>query len=202
MAPQLGPEVTLSARGPPPPSGHAYSVCISTAIGPVSVLRQPRSDPDRSTATSVRRILLATDLSPASEGATRHAIELARDLAANLLIVSVIDPAVRGVAGGRVERMDQRRRARETSAQALVLRGREAGVPVSFLVWEGEPGPSIVDAATSEQVDMVIVGSHGRGSMGRLLIGSVSEYVVRQAPCPVLVVRARPQAPQEPMPLV
>jgi Universal stress protein UspA and related nucleotide-binding proteins len=168
----------------------------------VIVLPEARAEPIRQAASAVRRILLATDLSPASEGATRQAIELARDLGSTLLIVSVIDPAVRGVPGGRVERMDQRRRAREDSAQALVIRGREAGVRVSFLVWEGEPGPSIVDAATSEQVDMVIVGSHGRGSMGRLLIGSVSEYVVRQAPCPVLVVRARPQASAEPMPLV
>ncbi|MBI2781348.1 MAG: universal stress protein [Chloroflexi bacterium] len=150
----------------------------------------------------MRRILLATDLSPASEGATRQAIDLARDLAANLLIVSVIDPAARGVPGGRVERMDQRRASREAAAQEVVIRGRAAGVAVSFMVWEGEPGPSIVDAATSEQVDMVIVGSHGRGSMGRLLIGSVSEHVVRHAPCPVLVVRARAQAPAEPMPLV
>lgn len=166
------------------------------------VLPETRAAPGRHAASAVRRILLATDLSPASEGATREAIDLARDLGANLLIVSVIDPAVRGVPGGRVERMDQRRRAREDAAQELVIRGRQAGVPVSFLVWEGEPGPSIVDAATSEQVDMVIVGSHGRGSMGRLLIGSVSEHVVRHAPCPVLVVRARPQASPGPMPLV
>ena len=164
------------------------------------VLPDAVAAPGRRSATSVRRILLATDLSPASEGATRHAIELARDLGSTLLIVSVIDPATRGSSGGRVQRMDQRRADRESAAQEVVIRGRAAGVPVSFMVWEGEPGPSIVDAATSEQVDMVIVGSHGRGSMGRLLIGSVSEHVVRNAPCPVLVVRARPQAVPEPMP--
>jgi nucleotide-binding universal stress UspA family protein len=86
--------------------------------------------------------------------------------------------------------MDQRRQAREAAAQGVVVQGRSAGVAVSFLVWEGEPGPSIVDAATSEKVDMVIVGSHGRGAVGRILIGSVSEYVVRHAACPVLVVRS------------
>lgn len=166
------------------------------------VLPEARPAPGPRIATSVRRILLATDLSPASEGATRQAIDLARDLGATLLIVSVIDPAARGVPGGRVQRMDQRRASRESAAQEVVIRGRAAGVTVSFMVWEGEPGPSIVDAATSEQVDMVIVGSHGRGSMGRLLIGSVSEHVVRHAPCPVLVVRARAQAPAEPTPLV
>ncbi len=49
------------------------------------------------------------------------------------------------------------------------------------------PGEAIVDVATSEAVDLVVVGSHGRGSMGRLLIGIVSDHVVRHAPCPVLV---------------
>jgi nucleotide-binding universal stress UspA family protein len=166
----------------------------------VIVLPEPRVAPSPQRLPATRRILLATDLSPASEGASRQAIDLARDLGAKLLILSVIDPAAHGIPGGRVERMDQRRRSREVAAQAVVIRGREAGVPVSFMVWEGEPGPSIVDVATSEQVDMVIVGSHGRGSMGRLLIGSVSEHVVRNAPCPVLVVRARPEAHAEPPP--
>jgi nucleotide-binding universal stress UspA family protein len=140
-------------------------------------------------SVAVRRILLATDLSTASEDATRRAIDLARDLGASLVVVSVIDPAVPRAAGGRVQRMDQRRQERESSAQDVVLRGRRAGVCMRFMVWEGEPGQSIVDAAMSEQVDMVIVGSHGRGSVGRLFIGSVSEFVVRNAPCPVLVVR-------------
>ena len=140
-------------------------------------------------AGAVRRILLATDLSEASEGATRKAIELAHDLGANLLIVSVIDPATRGAPGGRVERMDQRRAARESAAQQVVVRGRQAGVPVSFLVWEGEPGPAIVDAAQSEGADLIVVGSHGRGLVGRFLIGSVSDHVIRNATAPVLIVR-------------
>ena len=62
---------------------------------------------------------------------------------------------------------------------------------VSFLVWTGDPGDMIVSAAEAERVDMVLVGSHGRGAVGRLFLGSVSEHVVRHAPCPVLVVRPR-----------
>ena len=156
---------------------------MDTGVAPTMPVARP--------ARTVRRILLATDLSPASDGATRQAIDLARDLGARLLIVSVIDPTVRGGApGGHLSRMDQRRAAREAAAQDVVLQGRSAGVPVSFMVWEGEPGPSIVDAASSEQVDLVIVGSHGRGAVGRFLVGSVSEHVVRHASCPVLVVRS------------
>jgi nucleotide-binding universal stress UspA family protein len=97
--------------------------------------------------------------------------------------------------GGRFGlRIDQVRSAREEAAQELVGRGRAAGVRVIFLIWEGDPGESIVEAARSEQVDLVVVGSHGRGSVGRFFIGSVSEYVVRHAYCPVLVVRSRASA--------
>ena len=155
----------------------------------METLPQARPAPNARPVGAIRRILLATDLAPASDGATRHALDLATDLGANLLIVSVIDPAVRGAPGGRVTRMDQRRAERESAAQQLVLRGREAGVPVTFMVWEGEPGQSIVDAAAAEQVDLIVVGTHGRGAVGRLFIGSVSDYVLRNAPCPVLVVR-------------
>lgn len=142
-----------------------------------------------------RRILLATDLSPASEDAGLQALDLARGLKAELLIVSVIDPRSLRLPGGRFgTRMDQVRTGREAAAQELVSRGRAAGVRVTFLIWEGEPGESIVDAALSEQVDFVVVGSHGRGSVGRFFLGSVSDHVVHNAPCPVVVVRARASA--------
>lgn len=137
----------------------------------------------------LRQILLATDLSPSSERAANQAIALAHELRATLLVVSVIDPDVKTARRGLVERMDQRRAGRETAAQAIVVRGRQAGVSVSFLVWEGEPGPAIVDAAIAEAADLVVVGSHGRGRVERLVLGSVSDHVVRHAPCPILIVR-------------
>ncbi|MEW6223131.1 MAG: universal stress protein [Chloroflexota bacterium] len=144
----------------------------------------------------VRKLLLATDLSEASTAATEEAFELAGRLGASLLIVSVIDPGSLRLPGGRYHaRMDQVRARREAMAQALVERGRDAGIAVSFLVWDGDPGDMIVSAAEAERADMVIVGSHGRGAVGRLFIGSVSEHVVRHAPCPVLVVRPHEVAP-------
>jgi universal stress protein A len=143
----------------------------------------------------VEKLLLATDLSEASTAATDEAFEYASRLGASLLVVSVIDPGSLRLPGGRFNaRVDQVRERRESAAQALVERGRQLGVPVTFLVWEGEPGESIVSAATAEHADLVLVGSHGRGAVGRFLIGSVSDYVVRHAPCPVLVVRPRAPA--------
>jgi nucleotide-binding universal stress UspA family protein len=140
----------------------------------------------------VEKLLLATDLSEASSAATEEAFGLAARLGASLLVVSVIDPGSLLLPGGRFgARVDQVRERRASIAQSLVERGREEGVPVSFLVWEGDPGDMIVSAAEAEHADMVVVGSHGRGAVGRLLLGSVSEHVVRHAPCPVLVVRPR-----------
>ena len=143
-------------------------------------------------ASGMRKLLLATDLSEASASATDLAIELASSLGAALLVVSVIDPGSLLLPGGRFRaRIDQVRERREQLAQALVERGRQLGIDVSFLVWTGDPGDQIVEAAEAEHVDMVVVGSHGRGAVGRLLLGSVSEHVVRNARCPVLVVRPR-----------
>ncbi len=143
----------------------------------------------------IRTILLATDLQPASEPATSEAISLAAALAARLLVVSVIDPGQRRVPGLRAEaRVDQIRDLREAAAQELVTRGRELGADVTFLVWEGDPAESIVEASIAEGADLIVVGSHGRGAVGRVLIGSVSDHVVRNAPCPVMVVRARSES--------
>lgn len=136
------------------------------------------------------RLLLATDLSPTSTAATNEAFEVAGRLRAELLIVSVIDTASLRLPGGRFRaRVDQVRERRQAAAQELVQRGRREGVPVTFLVWEGEPGESILEAANAERADMIILGSHGRGPLGRLLLGSVSQHVVRLAAVPVVVVR-------------
>ena len=143
-----------------------------------------------------RTVVLATDLSPTSEAATTAALDLAGTLGARLLAVSVIDPGSLRLPGGRFrQRVDQVRSEREHVAQSLVARGRSIGVAVDFLVWEGDPGESIIEAATAESADMIVVGSHGRGTVGRFLIGSVSDHVVRNAQCPVLVVRPGGPAP-------
>jgi nucleotide-binding universal stress UspA family protein len=149
--------------------------------------RRPKGQVSR----PVRKVLLATDLSRTSLPATNEAFAVAGRLRAELLIVSVIDTASLRLPGGRfLARVDQVREHRQAAAQELVQRGRREGVPVQFLVWEGEPGEAILEAATAEGADIIVLGSHGRGAIGRLLLGSVSERVVRQAAVPVVVVRA------------
>jgi nucleotide-binding universal stress UspA family protein len=107
-----------------------------------------------------------------------------------LLLVSVIDP--RGLwlpTGGYRQRIDQAREARQAAAQGIVDRGHREGVPVRMLIWEGDPGESIVEAAIAEDVDLIVVGSHQRRGVDRLVMGSVSEQVVRTSPVPVVVAR-------------
>lgn len=136
--------------------------------------------------------MLATDLSEASSVATEHAFEVAEALAADLVILSVIDVSQQRAPGDL--RVDQVRRTREAQVVEVVERARRRRIPTEFLIWTGNPADSIVEAAAAEGADMIVVGSHGRSGLGRAILGSVSDHVVRHAPCPVLVVRAVPDA--------
>jgi nucleotide-binding universal stress UspA family protein len=140
------------------------------------------------TVPPIRTILLATDLTAASREATERAVELASRLEARLLIVNVLEKR-RLSGGGSHERVDQARSERESMLVNVVRGAREAGATAEFLVWEGDPGDSIAAAAEAEHADIVVVGTRGRSGAERMLLGSVSDHVVRHADCPVLVVR-------------
>ena len=140
-------------------------------------------------AVDIRRLLLATDLSPASERAADEAIRLAVESGAQLVVLSVIDPGRLRLPGGLfLRRVDQERSHIDTGVQKLVNRARQAGARATFLVWEGDPAEAILAASESERVDAIVLGSHGRGLVGRLVLGSVSTRVTEQARCQVVVV--------------
>ena len=135
-------------------------------------------------------VLLATDLTPASSAATEQAIDLAIQLAARLLIVNVMDPGRAGLLRHREPiRPVEERRDRAEIAQQIAERARTGGAEATFLVWEGDIGDGILAAAEAEHADLIVVGSRGRSGVGRSLLGSVSDLIVRRARCPVLVVR-------------
>ena len=139
----------------------------------------------------IGRLLLATDLSSASERAADEAIRMAVESDAELLVLSVIDPGRLRLPGGVfLRRLDQERSRIEASVQQLVGRARRAGAKATFLVWEGEPAESILAAADAEGVDAIVLGSHGRGLLGRLVLGSTSTQVSEQATCRVIVIGA------------
>jgi nucleotide-binding universal stress UspA family protein len=137
----------------------------------------------------IQRLLLATDLSTASARATDEAIRLAVESGAVLVVLSVVDPRLLRLPGGRfLRRIDQERSRIEAGAKDLADRARAAGARATFLVWEGDPAEVILAASEAENVDVVILGSHRRGLLGRLVLGSMSSRVLEQSHCPVLVV--------------
>jgi nucleotide-binding universal stress UspA family protein len=138
----------------------------------------------------IETVLLATDGLPASEPANEQAIDLATQMRAKLIVVSVV-ASLRQSSEAHVE--GDSRDSMAARAQAIVQRAKAAGADANFLVWEGDAGDAIVAAADSEHADVIVIGSHGRSGVSRFFIGSVSDYVVRHAHCPVMVVRGRPE---------
>ncbi len=125
----------------------------------------------------IETILLATDASTASQAAENEAIDLAARLGSRLVVLSVIagPPSVRA--------------SRQLAVEAIVQRARAGGAAAAGLTWDGDAGESILEASEAEAADLIVVGTHERGAVGRLFLGSVSDYVVRHARCPVMVVR-------------
>ncbi|BDG09576.1 hypothetical protein AMPC_26890 [Anaeromyxobacter paludicola] len=142
----------------------------------------------------LQRILVATDLSPASVTAFERALELATRYGARLLVAHAYQDHHLPQAGfACTETWDEwdrgfREDARKRLAP-LVRRAWEAGLEADALLLPGFPDEALVEAARAQDADLLVVGTHGRRGPARLLLGSVAARVVATAPCPVLVVR-------------
>ncbi len=134
-----------------------------------------------------KNILLATDGSSNSETAEDTAIELARSQSATLTAISVVytNDEYMALAPGVVEGLVGK--AKEKLA-GIVQKGKEAGVEINTVVREGEAFEAITTLARENNIDLIVMGSHGRQGLQRLLMGSVTERTIGYAPCPVLVV--------------
>jgi len=135
-----------------------------------------------------RRILLAVDLSGSSDAAAREAIRLAIEERAALVVLSVVEPHNLHLPGGLRRRVDQERDRLASGALDIVRSARQRGVQATFLIWEGDPAETILEASRAEQVDTIVLGSRPRTSIRRMVLGSVSTEVAKQASCTVMVV--------------
>lgn len=133
------------------------------------------------------RILHPTDGSEGSDPAVEHAIELAGRYDATLHVLSVLESATQQ-ATGDVAGTEVRERRRAT-LESIARRARDTGVSVETAIREGSPDREILEYVDAEAVDMIVMGTHGRTGIGRVLLGSVAEQVVRASPVPVLTVR-------------
>jgi nucleotide-binding universal stress UspA family protein len=136
------------------------------------------------------RILLAVDQSGSSGGASDEAISRAAREQAALIVLTVLEPHNLHLPGGRLQRVDQERDRLTAGALAIVHRARAAGVRATYLIWEGDPAESILEASLAEQADMIVLGSRPRTNFRRLILGSVSSAVSKRATCEVVVVPA------------
>jgi nucleotide-binding universal stress UspA family protein len=145
----------------------------------------------------VRRILVGTDFSPASRPAVRRAMETARESGAALWIAHVVAPPPPLTAEGYVlprfyDDMSAAIRAEaEKRLKALLAVARKSGVRAQGLLLNGVPHEALNRAARRHRSDLMVLGTHGRTGLRRLLVGSVAARVVATAPCPVLTVRGR-----------
>jgi nucleotide-binding universal stress UspA family protein len=146
---------------------------------------------------TIRTILHATDFSERSERAFHLACSLARDHGARLVILHVYPPPV---AHGEVVARRQPNGYEEELWNTLrQLQAPDPKVKVEHRLEEGEAAAEILRVARESSCDLIVLGMHGRTGLRRLLMGSVAEQVVRQAPCPVLTVTTPfPSAANEP----
>jgi nucleotide-binding universal stress UspA family protein len=139
---------------------------------------------------TIKTILHPTDFSERSEHAFRLACSLARDHLARLVVLHVIPPpqTVAYEAMPMVP-MHPPGYRKELEARLRELKA-PAGVAVEYLLEEGFAATEIVRLAKELSADLIVLGTHGRAGVGRLLLGSVAEQVLRKATCPVLTVKA------------
>lgn len=152
-------------------------------------------DGDPMTAERVfYRIVVPTDFSECAEEAWTRAQSLAEAFGSELVLAHVLVEAPLYAEGPFT--MDHVRKvheaARKWAQETLETRANKArskGLKVRVALRTGRPYQEIVAVATDERADLVVIGTHGRGGLDRVLLGSVADRVVRLAPCPVLTVR-------------
>jgi nucleotide-binding universal stress UspA family protein len=135
------------------------------------------------------RILLPTDGSEGTNRAVRQAIDLAAETGAELHVLFVVEdmPYAPEMMDEQVEM-----RLREIGQEAVEdirERADETGVDVESVVEDGTPHQAILNYADSEDIDLIVMGTHGRSGLDRYLLGSVTERIVRSSDVPVLTVR-------------
>ena len=140
------------------------------------------------TRFDIHRILCPVDFSEFSGPALERAVRLAEWFEARIEVLHVIPFLPLAMPVGVFEVTPEQRKQVDEAMLALVAPFLEKGVPVVTKVLEGDPWRAIVDEATVDPADLLVIGTHGRSGFEKLLLGSVTEKVLRRAPCPVLTV--------------
>jgi universal stress protein A len=141
----------------------------------------------------LKKILVPVDFSEPSRKALHYAISLAKPFKAEILLVHVVESVLPPPDAVIVESAALAAALNEEAAKRLSEWRKKAAsqAKVQEVLLTGTPYREIVDTAGQSKTDLIVLGTHGRTGLTRLLIGSTAERVMHQAPCPVLVVRER-----------
>ncbi|MDX6383086.1 MAG: hypothetical protein QOK48_659 [Blastocatellia bacterium] len=161
-------------------------------------------DKSRAAALQLRKILLPTDFSGCANYALPYAAAIARATGATITCVHVVEPIVPAVGySGLAEPMpiadisDQLEDSAGRDLPQLAECDEFAGLEIEEVIVHGDAAAEIVRVAAEREIDLIVVSSHGRTGLGRIIFGSTAEAVVRHASCPVLVVKPPPQEEED-----
>ena len=140
------------------------------------------------------KVLVGVDHSACSDAAVAHVAGAAWPEATTFLVVSAAAPILIGpgevAAAEAISRlMEEHEKHHKEIAELAAARLRKAGLTTEARLALGDPRTALVDVARAEHVELIVVGSHGRTGIKKLLLGSVASHVVTHAPCNVLVIR-------------
>lgn len=148
----------------------------------------------------IRRVLCPVDFSGFSRAAVERAVALAAPFDAEITALFVLPLTLPDDAGRNAGPVAPEACVQSAVAEDLeeFLRpARDAGLGLRLCVRSGDPVRHILDEARRRESDLIVIGTHGRSAFGRFVLGSVTDSVLRRAPCPVLVV---PRTPPGPLP--
>lgn len=143
---------------------------------------------------NLKRILVPTDFSESARHAQTYGTSFALEYRAELVVLHVVETIAVGYASDlfpvpMAEVYQEISGHARAELEKLVEQARRAGVAARELLVQGKPSEEIIRVAREETVDMIVLGTHGRGLLDKALFGSTTERVVRRAPCPVLTCR-------------
>ena len=143
----------------------------------------------------LKRVLVPTDFSDSARHAFTYGLSFAKEYGAELVLLHVVENVTVGYASDlfpvpMAEVFQEISGYARAELAKLGQEARERGVSgVSEQVIQGKPSSEIIRFASENHVDMIVLGTHGKGMLDQALFGSTTERVVRRAPCPVLTVR-------------
>jgi len=173
---------------------------------PDAPLQSATTTLDASTPITMQRILLATDFSSVSEAALHYSLSIARTYGAKVYLLHVVGAEpLQFLSGDAQQRaLEDAWRNAQRHMTDLLIAGHLEGVDHQVLVEQGDVWQVLSRKIDDLHINLLVIGTHARGRVGKLLLGSVAETIFRQASCPVLLVgphsmHVSERTPQQPI---